>query len=493
VTPVHPPLADRLAGGEPLTALFAKMPCTGELESAGLAGFDLAVLDTEHGPGGGLELEHHLRAADVAGLPALVRVPSAEPGAILAALDAGAAGIVVPHVLDAAGAEAAVAAAHYPPRGRRGFALSTRAGRYGSADWLEHVDRAGRETVVVVQIEDTEAVDRAAEIVAVPGVSGVLIGAADLSMSLGRPGSPPHAEVEAAIDRVLAAAAAADTPALAVAASPRDARAWRGRGVAVTAFVATSLIHAAFRQAVAGATHATDPERTGRQPLVLLAGMLGDATLWDDVAPALAGAAVPRFGRIDLDDSVPAMAATVLATAPERFALAGHSLGAIVALEVVRQAPGRVTRLALLNASARRPSEMQLAMWAGMRERTENGGFAALVGDFVQANLPESRRTDATLVRRVEQMAHSVGPRGLLRQLSAQATRPDNRPLLEQVAVPTLVLTGALDAVCPSELQEELVRGLPDARHVTVDGAGHMAALEDPPAVAQALRAWLAA
>jgi 4-hydroxy-2-oxoheptanedioate aldolase len=137
-------LAGRLAAHEPLTALLVKMPCAREIESAGHTGFDLVVIDTEHGPGGGFELEHHLRAADAAGLPALVRVPSADPAGIGAVLDAGATGVVVPHVLDARGAAGVVAAAHYPPRGRRGFALSTRAGGYGAAGWHEHLERAAR-------------------------------------------------------------------------------------------------------------------------------------------------------------------------------------------------------------------------------------------------------------------------------------------------------------------------------------------------------------
>jgi pimeloyl-ACP methyl ester carboxylesterase len=186
------------------------------------------------------------------------------------------------------------------------------------------------------------------------------------------------------------------------------------------------------------------------------------------------------------------MAAGVLVTAPERFALAAHSLGAIVALEVVRQAPGRVTRLALLNASARPASEAQLASWSAMRERVEAGDFEGVVRDFAPANLPEARRDDARLVARIEAMAGAVGPRGLLRQLSAQATRPDSRPSLAGIRAPTLVVTGAEDAVCPPGLQEELAAGIPGARHVTIDGAGHMAALEDPAAVAAALEEWLA-
>jgi pimeloyl-ACP methyl ester carboxylesterase len=213
--------------------------------------------------------------------------------------------------------------------------------------------------------------------------------------------------------------------------------------------------------------------------------MLGDAGLWDDVAPRLP--APLRFARIDLDDSVPEMAASVLAAAPERFALAGHSLGGIVALEVVRRAPGRISRLALLNASPRPATEEQRQAWARLRARAGED-FAGLVRDFARANLPEAHHG---LAERVEAMARRVGPRGLLRQLAAQATRPDSRPRLGGIRARTLVVSGGMDDVCPAPLQDELAAGIPGARRVTIDGAGHMAPLEDPDAVATALAQWL--
>src|SRR5579859_6726369 len=120
------PLAALLRERVSLTALLAKMPCAAQIETAGHAGFDIVIIDTEHGPTGGLELDNPLRAAQAVRLPALVRVPGNDSAAILAALDAGATGVIVPHVLDAGEAEAVVAAAHYPPRGRRGDRKSTR-------------------------------------------------------------------------------------------------------------------------------------------------------------------------------------------------------------------------------------------------------------------------------------------------------------------------------------------------------------------------------
>jgi 4-hydroxy-2-oxoheptanedioate aldolase len=144
------------------------------------------IIDTEHGPSDSVERLHHLRTADSMGIGALVRVPANGPEAILAALDAGALGVVVPHVMSAVEAEAAVQSAHYPLRGRRGLALSTRAG-YGSVPLADHLDEAATSTLVIAQIEDGPAVAACEEITAVEGIDGILIGTTDLSISLGHP------------------------------------------------------------------------------------------------------------------------------------------------------------------------------------------------------------------------------------------------------------------------------------------------------------------
>jgi pimeloyl-ACP methyl ester carboxylesterase len=227
------------------------------------------------------------------------------------------------------------------------------------------------------------------------------------------------------------------------------------------------------------------------EPLVLIPGMLGDADVWDDVAALLAGHAASQVCRIDLDDSVPEMAESVLAAASEQFALAGHSLGAIVALEVVRRAPQRVARLALLNSSARPASAKQLTEWATLAERTMAGGFPRIARELALANLPEIRRGDSELVDRLQRMALGIGASGFLRQLRAQATRPDSRPGLAAITVATLVVSGALDQVSPCELQQELAAGIAGSRLVIIEAAGHMSMLEAPAALADAMKTWL--
>jgi pimeloyl-ACP methyl ester carboxylesterase len=302
---------------------------------------------------------------------------------------------------------------------------------------------------------------------------------------------PLHADVDDAVSAILRAAAATGCAALVVASTGEEAAAWRARGVSGLIAVSTALVHSALFSAV----RALAPDRAppGPVPLLLLPGMLGDETLWSEVVVHLDGRVPVESARIDLDDSVPEMADTVLATAPPLFALAGHSLGGIVALEIVRRAPGRVARLALLNSSARPAAPAQHEAWAAMRTRTETGAFADVAVEFARACLPAARRSDPALVGRGEAMAARVGPLGLLRQLAAQATRPDSGPSLVAIDVPVLVVSGADDEVAPPVLQEELAASLRGADHVVLDGVGHMSPLEAPEAVAQAIGRWLEA
>lgn len=488
MTPVARGFAARLRRGERLRLLFVKLPCPAEVELAGHTGFDAVILDTEHGTADGLE--QHLRAADAAAIPALVRVPSADPGPILRALDAGAAGIVVAHVTGPAVARAAVAAAHYPPRGRRGLALTTRAGRYGVAAMRDHLARSLEETLVIVQIEDAEAVDRAPEILGVEAIDGVLIGATDLSVSLGHPDDPHHPDVVAASNAIVAAAHAAGLSVATVVGSTAAAEVAAASGIQIGVFVSTLLVRDAFRAAL-GPAAGDSPNRGGmRAPLVLLPGMLETEALWDEVAPMLRHLVPLRFGRIDLDASIEEMADSVLASSPERFALAGHSLGGSVALAMVARAPERVERLALLNASAQPPSSDQLAAWDELEERARTGKFFELADRFARASVPGARG-NGFLLERVAAMGRDCGPRVLLRQLAAQRSRPDQRPGLSTVSCPTLIVSGADDDVCPSDRQDELAAAIPRSTQERLERVGHYSPLEAPDRLAAAFARWL--
>lgn len=270
----RPDLAPRLRAGEGLTGMVLKMPAPALVELAGHIGFDLIVLDTEHGPADGSMLEDHLRAAASAGIPAIVRVTGNNPAQILHALDGGAAGIIVPHVDTADQAAAAASAAHYPPHGSRGFALSTRAGRYGTAKVAEHLQQAEQRTLVIAQIENATAIPNVGAIAATPRLDALWIGPSDLSLSLGHPGQPAHPDVVAAIDHIAAHLQAAGNSRLCVLArDENDARQWRRRGAAIVLFSAIDIIAARFAALTADAL---------RQPL----GLSPDGALQHPAQPA---------------------------------------------------------------------------------------------------------------------------------------------------------------------------------------------------------------
>jgi 4-hydroxy-2-oxoheptanedioate aldolase len=246
-------LAARVRAGGSVQGLIVKMPAPSVVEMAAYAGFDFVLVDTEHGVSDGVELEHHLRAADAAGIPAIVRVGAPTAAEILRALDGGATGIVVPHVADADAAAEAVRHAHYPPVGTRGLAVSTRAGRQGAAGLREHLARADRTTLVLVQVEDAEAVTRIDAIVDVPRVDGVFLGPTDLSLSLGHPGELDHPAVAAAIDRVARTVLARGGPRLCVLAQDEaDRDAWLARGAHIVLFTAHSLFNERLREVAGG-------------------------------------------------------------------------------------------------------------------------------------------------------------------------------------------------------------------------------------------------
>lgn len=186
--------------------IFVKTTSPQIVELLGGCGLDFAVLDAEHAPFDRSSLDVALLAGRAANIPLLVRVPDQAAAGMLSVLDMGAAGVVVPHVDDAAQARAAVACCHYTG-GVRSYSSSPRAGGYGNLGMAATV-RCGDSTVVICQIESMAAVQAIDSIAAVPGVDGLMIGPADLALSMGL-GDTQHTRVGAAIERVAHAAQAA--------------------------------------------------------------------------------------------------------------------------------------------------------------------------------------------------------------------------------------------------------------------------------------------
>ncbi|MDQ2847234.1 MAG: aldolase/citrate lyase family protein [Actinomycetota bacterium] len=484
-------LAERLRARAPLLGTLVRMPNEALIEMTALVGMDFVVIDTEHGPGDQIPLSHHLMAAAAAGVPALVRI--CDPSEILRVLDLGAAGIIAPHISTAAEAEAIVRAAHYPPRGQRGFATYTRSGRHGLIGAEEHLRRVTTGTAVIVMIEDGAGVLAAQQIAAVDGVDGLFVGPADLAVSLGLPGLQADPQVVSAIEQVHAGARSAGKTVVSITGDPATAREHFAAGSDMVIYNVLSALGGLFTSLARGRadpTHAVDPVVRQVDPVVLLPGMLGGGATWEALTGAWDPALPVRAGRIDLDDSIPAMAASVLAAAPVRFVLIGHSLGGVVAQEVVRQAPARVSALILLHCSGRGPTQEQQAAWTDLAGRTSNGAFDDIVAEQARINLgPAAGNLEH--VGKWQHIAHQVGRDGFLRQLAAQSGRQDHRPWLPTIGVPTLVIGGIDDEICTPELQRELADLIPGARYMAIQ-TGHMSMLENPPVLASLIADFLA-
>ncbi len=228
-----------------------------------------------------------------------------------------------------------------------------------------------------------------------------------------------------------------------------------------------------------------------QEPLVLIPGMMCDARLWTPQINAFSRTRAVHLSAITGGGSVQDLAAEVLAQAPDRFALAGLSMGGIVAMEILAQAPERVTRLALLDTNPK----AETAAVAKAREpqiaKVAEGQLVPVMRDEMKPNYlaPGPRRTE--VLDLVLDMAVGLGPDVFIAQSRALQTRPDQQGTLRSVRVPSLILCGVHDALCPIHRHELMAALIPNARLVVVDGAGHLPTLEQPHAVNAAFEDWL--
>lgn len=234
---------------------------------------------------------------------------------------------------------------------------------------------------------------------------------------------------------------------------------------------------------------------TEKTPLLLLPGLLCDEALWAHQIEHLKDMAeitVADFAAGDpAQDSVGAMAERALAAAPEGFALASLSMGGYVAFEIMRRAPERVTRLALLDTSAAPDTEEQSRRRRGLMALAKTGRFRGVTEKVLPMFLPADRLDDTALTGAIMDMAERVGREAFLAQQQAILDRPDSRPGLGEISCPALVICGRLDELTPMALAEEIASGIPGAALVAVENCGHMATMERPEAVTALLRYWL--
>ncbi len=220
---------ERMLSGDLLAGTFQKTPAYEIVEVLAQSGLDFVCLDAEHSAFDRARMDACLAVGRALGFPLLVRVGAATPQDILQALDSGAAGIVVPHVTSAARA-AEVARWSRFGRGGRGYAGSTRWADYATRPMAELLERSARDTVVIAQIEDVEALDDVEAIAATEGIDGLFLGPADMSVAMGQ-SDQSSAELEAAVARIGAAARAAGKAYMSFVAGPERAAIWRAHGM----------------------------------------------------------------------------------------------------------------------------------------------------------------------------------------------------------------------------------------------------------------------
>lgn len=228
--------------------------------------------------------------------------------------------------------------------------------------------------------------------------------------------------------------------------------------------------------------------------LVLIPGLLCDAALWRGQVEDLADIANPWVADVTRDASVAAMAQRVLAEAPAgRFALAGLSMGGYVAQAILRIAPGRVERLALLDTTARADTPEQTVRRRGLIELAEKGEFRGVTPRLLPVFLHPDRLGDKPLTDTVMAMTERVGKDAFLRQQRAIIGRPDNRPQLPAIRCPTVVLCGRQDQLTPLDWSEEMAALIPGAQLAVIENCGHLSTMERVWEVNVALRQWLTA
>jgi pimeloyl-ACP methyl ester carboxylesterase len=224
--------------------------------------------------------------------------------------------------------------------------------------------------------------------------------------------------------------------------------------------------------------------------LLLLSGLLCDETIWADIPDRLADIAQVRIVSFRGFSSISGMTEHVLAGAPERFALAGHSMGGRVALEVQRTAADRVSGLALLNTGVHAVRDGEPQGRERLLRVAFDQGMAALAAEWLPPMMAAGPRT-AELMPRLTAMVERSTPDSYAGQIRALLNRPEALSVLPTITVPTLLLSGSEDTWSPVSQHQTMRRRVPHATLFEVHGAGHMAPFERPDAVALALREWL--
>lgn len=245
-----------------------------------------------------------------------------------------------------------------------------------------------------------------------------------------------------------------------------------------------------FETAHDAVEHPADDAGPRLTPVVFLPGLLCDQGLWRAQIDALADIAAPIVADLTLDDDIRAMAARALVAAPPRFALVALSMGGYVALEMMRQAPHRITRLALIDTSATPDAPIRAEQRRRGMASLQRGRFIGITSALLR-QLIHADHVDGPVGDALRAMALRVGGAAFLRQQRAILNRPDPTATMARIRVPTLVAVGADDRITPPAHADHLHRQIAGSVLHRFPDCGHLPALECPDALNVVLRDWL--
>lgn len=226
-------------------------------------------------------------------------------------------------------------------------------------------------------------------------------------------------------------------------------------------------------------------------PILLVPGLVCSPRIYAPQLPSLWRMGPVMFPNHIRDNTMAGIAKRNLDEAPKRFALAGHSMGGYIVLEMFRQAPERIERLGLLNTSARPETPEASEGRHALIAETKAGGYPAIIDKLFARFVHPTRVNDAGLKKIVMDMAGDVGPERFVAQLEAIMSRADSRPLLASIECPTLVLTSDTDNMVKNEFSHELAKAISGAKLVVIPDCGHLTQLEKPEAMTTAMLDWL--
>jgi pimeloyl-ACP methyl ester carboxylesterase len=232
--------------------------------------------------------------------------------------------------------------------------------------------------------------------------------------------------------------------------------------------------------------------------LLLLPGLACDADVWQDQVRTFSKITKVVVADYGLSDSIEKMAAVALQAAPERFVIAGHSMGGRVAFEIARSAPERLAGLALLDTAYRafaggEAGERETATRSALLEVAQTKGMRAMAEYWMKGIIHPDRLTDKVLTGAIVEMMGRNSPEIFAAQIKALLGRPDATPALPAIRCPTLVLCGREDTWSPLALHDEMVAMIPGSKLAVIEHCGHMAPMERPEAVTAAMAGWFAA